>query len=99
MTNKTYPKVGDHLYLSTLSGDFYGDLVRRPYTVVEVNKGIIKVQKCQLIFNGPRYYNTMADDIKEDKNGKIEELTWKGRDRDYPQYAFFGEWDYYPYLN
>ena len=72
MTNKTYPKVGDHLYLSTLSGDFYGDLVRRPYTVVEVNKGIVKVQKCQLIFNGPRYYNTMADDIKEDKNGKID---------------------------
>ena len=89
MISKTYPKVGDHLYLSTLSGDDYGDLVRRPYTVVEVTKGIVKVQECLLIFNGPTHFNTMADDIREDKNGRIEELTWhpkrgmwgtKGRD-------------------
>ena len=109
LKEKTYPKVGDKLYLRQFTGNDYVDMVKRPYTVVEVNKTTIKVQECNLIFNGPRYYDTLPDDIVEDKNGRIEELTWhpkrmmwgtKGREVDYPQFAIFTkDYEFQPYLN
>lgn len=55
-----------------------------------------------------QFYDTIPESIEEDKNGRIEELTWhsrkgmwgtKGRDRDYPEYAIFGKWEYQAYLN
>lgn len=54
------------------------------------------------------FYNTVAESIEEDPNGRIEELTWhshrkmwgtKGRDSDYPEYAIFGRWEHQPYLD
>ena len=109
LKEKTYPKVGDKLYLRQFTGNYYVDMVKRPYTVVEVNKTTIKVQECDLIFNGPRYFDTLPDKIVEDKNGRIEELTWhpkrmmwgtKGREADYPQYAIFTkEYEFQPYLD
>ena len=49
MAEKTYPKVGDRLYLRQFTGSYYIDMVKRPYTVVEVTKSIVKVQECNLI--------------------------------------------------
>ena len=54
------------------------------------------------------FYDTVAEIIEEDPNGNIEELTWhakrglwgtKGADKDYPEYAFFGKWEHFPYLD
>ena len=109
LKEKTYPKVGDKLYLRQFTGNDYVDMVKRPYTVIGVEKGKVLVQECNLIFNGPRYYDTLPDEIVEDKNGRIEELTWhtkrmmwgtKGREADYPQFAIFTkEYEFQPYLN
>ena len=54
------------------------------------------------------FYDTVAESIEADPNGRTEELTWhpkrgmwgtKGRDADYPEYAIFGEWVHQPYLD
>ena len=54
------------------------------------------------------FYDTVAESIEEDPEGRIQELTWhakrglwgtKGRDEDYPQYAIFGKWEHQPYLD
>ena len=109
MTNiKIYPKVGDKLYLSQHTGNDWVDMVKRPFTVISVANNKITIQECKLIFNGPVYYNTIANAIEEDLEGRVEELTWhkkrnlwgtKGKDSDYPQYAYFGEWRHQPYLD
>ena len=108
MTTKFYPEVGTKLYLSQRTGDYYVDMVKTPYTVIGVVSGKLLVQECQLIFNGPRYYDTLPDEIKEDPNGKVLALSWapkKGcwqidkHKTGYPSIAFFNEWRYFPYLN
>ena len=108
MIEKYYPKVGDHLYLSQKTGNYYVDIVKRPYTVIGVSKSKITIQSAKLIFNGPQYYDTLPDDITEDTEGEILTLSWapkKGRWQNdeyktgYPSIAFFGRWEYFPYLN
>lgn len=108
MGDKIFPKVGDKLYLSQRTGSYMIDMVKHPYTVVGVNSTTVFVQAAKLIFNGPRYYDTIADDIVEDKNGEIKQLFWKpslntwgtrGAHYDYPEYAFFGKWQHQPYLD
>ncbi len=114
MTEKTYPEIGDKLYLSQRTGNSWVDMVKIPYTVVDVTPKIVYVQRCRLIppmnAEGERvfYYDTIAEKIEADDEGWIEELTWhskrgrwgtKGRDSDYPYYAYFGEWRHQPYLN
>lgn len=105
---KTYPVIGDKLYLQQRTGRYYVDLVKRPYTVVRVTPSAVFVQACKLIFNGPRYYDTMPDDIQENKEGEIVKLSWapsKGKwqidkyKTGYPEYAHFGSWEFYPYLD
>lgn len=49
MTEKYYPKVGDQLYLRQFTGNYYIDMVKRPYTVIDVTPTTIKVQECNLI--------------------------------------------------
>lgn len=46
---KTLPKVGDHLYLRQFTGNSYVDMVKEPYTVIEVTPSKVKVQACKLI--------------------------------------------------
>lgn len=56
-----------------------------------------------------RFYDTLAEDIIPDPEGKTEVLTWhgrkklfgtKGNDSDYPEYFFnSGKFEYAPYLN
>lgn len=55
------------------------------------------------------FYDTVAESIEADPNGRIETLTWharkgmwgsKGvRDAEYPEYAIFGKWMHQPYLD
>lgn len=47
--SKTFPKVGDHLYLRQFTGNSYIDMVKDPYTVIEVTPSKVKVQACKLI--------------------------------------------------
>lgn len=109
-----YPEVGEHLYLRQYTGNMWVDEVKRPYTVISVDKvkDIVVVQECELIFNGPRYYDTVADDIRENPAGRTLELRFanakgyrnkwveKGRrTQDYPLTAVFGMWLHEPYLN
>ena len=76
MSEKIFPNVGDHLYLRQRTGNMWVDEVKRPYTVINVTPSKVAVQACELIFNGPRYYDTLPDEIREDKNGEILELVW-----------------------
>ena len=75
MATKFYPEVGTKLYLSQRTGNYYVDMVKTPYTVIGVSSGKVLVQECQLVFNGPRYYDTIADDIKADPNGEVLTLS------------------------
>lgn len=126
LKEKTYPQVGDKLYLRQFTGSYYVDMVKMPYTVIGVTPTKVLVQECNLIapiyhctgnpyydrpdLEGQRvfFYDTVAESIEEDTNGRIKELTWhgrrgmwgtEGRDADYPQYAIFGKWEHQPYLD
>ena len=107
-TEKFYPEAGTKLFLSRSTGDSWVDMVKYPYTVVGQKAGRLLVRECKLVFNGPRYYDTVADEILDDPNGEVIALSWSrkhGRwqfDRyqtGYPQIAHFGRWDHQPYLN
>ena len=103
-------KAGTPLYLYQMTNNCWVNDVRRPYTVVAVSDKEITIQEALCIFNGPRYYDTLADDIVPNPNGRIRVLKqsnakkYKGLWVDklgetYPYIAEFGEYDYYPYLN
>lgn len=105
---KYFPEVGTKLFLSQRTGSYYVDMVRTPYTVVGRRAGKLLVQECELVFNGPRYYDTLADEIKANPNGQILELNWAPKKArwqidkyktGYPSVATFGRWDYQPYLD
>lgn len=107
MNRVIYP-VGTKLFLSQRTGDMCIDMIKTPYTVIgyKNNKLIIQSAKCN--FPEECYFDTMPISMEEDKEGDIIELTYhnrkgrwgtEGRDRDYPYYAFFGSWEYFPYLN
>lgn len=107
-TEKFFPEIGTQLYLHQRTGRYYVDAVKRPYTVIGVKPSVITIQACKLIFNGPRYYDTMPDDIQENPEGEILELHWAPKigkwqidkyKTGYPEYAEFGKWEFYPYLD
>ena len=106
--DKFYPEIGTPLYLSQKTGRYYVDIVKTPYTVIGTNHGKVQIQECKLIFTGPRYYDTLPDDIKPDPNGEILELSWAPKNErwqidkyktGYPSIAYFGEAKYQPYLD
>jgi hypothetical protein len=108
MESNAMPKIGDKLYLRQRTGSYYVDLCKRPYTVKSIiSHDKIEIQECELIFNGPRYYDTLPDEIKADPNGDTMILRWNEKRqawceyplRDYPQFAVFGKWEYQPYLD
>lgn len=47
---KTYPQIGDKLYLRQYTKNYMVDMVKRPYTVVEVTPTKVLVQACKLIY-------------------------------------------------
>lgn len=124
---KYFPNVGDELYLRQFTDNYMVNMVKRPYTVIEVTPKIVKVQSCELIypvfryepsmreyyreFDGKRvcFYDTVAESIKPDPNGRIIELSWHShrgmwgeagkRECEYPMYAVFGKYEHQPYLD
>ena len=105
---KYYPEVGTKLYLSQQTGSYYVDMVKHPYTVIGHRNGRVVIQECKLVFNGPRYFDTLPDEIQQDPNGEVLELSWAPKKErwqvdkyktGYPSIAHFGSWDYQPYLD
>ena len=105
---KVIPEVGTKLYLSQRTGDYWVDMVKRPYTVVGYRGGKLLIQEAKCNFPNPCYYDTLPISIEEDREGEILELRWapkKGRwqidkyHTGYPEIAFFGRWQFQPYLN
>ena len=106
---KVYPKIGEKLYLSQRTGDYYVDMVKTPYTVVGFFMGKVLVQEAECIFPKPRYYDTLPLEIKANPQGNIIALNWSPKHKTwqyntishagYPEYAHFGNWEYFPYLN
>lgn len=61
-------------------------------------------------FDGRRvcFYDTVAESIEPDPEGRVKELTWHpgrgmwgtpGPDSSYPEYAIFGKYEHQPYLD
>ena len=46
---KYLPKIGEGLYLSQRTGNYYVDMVKRPYTVIGVTSTTITIQRAKLI--------------------------------------------------
>ena len=66
---KYIPKVGEHLYLRQRTGDYYNDLVKNPYTVIEVKGNKVVIQACKL--TPPVYhYNGNPALGREDLDGQ-----------------------------
>lgn len=108
VNDKYYPEVGTPLYLYQRTGNMWVDDVKRPATVIAVSKTHVTVQRAKCIFNGIRYYDTLADDIVPDPQGEVMELSWAPKKKKwqidkyksgYPEYACFGKYEYAPYLN
>lgn len=101
------PKVGDHLYTWTPCTSYYVAMVKDPWTVISVKGKTCIIQEAEPIFYGPRYYDTLADDIVENPLGRTMTLRWSEKkqrwqespNNGYPRVAVFGEWKYYPYLD
>ena len=45
---KVMPKVGDKCYLRQFTGSYYVDMVKDPYTVIEVTPTRVLVQECKM---------------------------------------------------
>ena len=105
--SKHIPTVGEHLYTYTPSSYYYVQAVRDPWTVVSVKGDTVIIREAEPIFYGPRYFNTMADDIRDNPSGKLLKLRWNEKKQrwqespagSYPRVAVFGEWAYFPYLD
>lgn len=100
-------EVGTKLYLRQYTGNYWIDMVKDPYTVIEAKGNYLIVQECELVFAGPRYYDTVADYIMENPNGRTVKLRWSEKKMrwqetpagSYPRVAVFGSWRHQPYLN
>lgn len=101
------PTTGEKLSLYTPCSNYWISMVRNPYTVECVKGNTCIVRAAKLIFNGARYYCTVADDIVDDPDGKVVTLRWSEKKQrwqespagSYPRVAIFGEWVHQPYLN
>ena len=104
---KHIPQPGEHLYTYTPCNSYWISMVRDPYTVESVKGNVCVIREAKLIFNGPRYYDTLADDIVDDPNGRKMTLRWSEKKQrwqespanGYPRVAVFGCWDFQPYLD
>lgn len=67
---KTYPKVGEELFLRKFTGRYYIDMVKRPYTVIGVRDDMITVQECKLIYPMFEYDPEKMSDYYEKFDGK-----------------------------
>ena len=49
-TTKTLPNIGDQLYLRQFTGSYYIDMVKRPYTVIDVTPTKVIIQAAKLVY-------------------------------------------------
>ena len=99
---KWYPPIGTKC---TISRPFGGS--ETPCTVVGIDKGRVVVRMCRLEFDGPRYYDTIADRIVPALPGETAEiaLTWRPKYGEWQEpgkyggYVIFGRWSHQPYLD
>lgn len=97
---KWFPPIGTKVTISRLTGS------ETPYTVVGYSGGKLRIRRARLVFDGPHYYDSVADRIEEGLPGDPEdELVWKpkskrwgGKGR-YGGYPIFGRWSHEPYLD
>ena len=68
--SKHIPTVGEHLYMESVLGS------RIPYTVEDVKGNVATIRQARCIFNGARYFNTLADDIVDDPYGAHMRVRW-----------------------
>lgn len=95
-----YPPIGTKLTLRMPSG------AAIPFTVVGKGGGKLRIRRARLIFDGIRYYDTIADRIEEGLPGDPEEELvwhpklgdWHGKGK-YGGYPAFGYWEHQPYLD
>lgn len=97
---KWYPPIGTRLTLCYFTGS------ETPYTVVGVRAGKLAIRRCELVFHGPRYPDTLPDEIREGAPNKgEEELVWRPKSGDwhgkgrYGGWVRWGRWSYQPYLD
>jgi len=99
---KFWPPEGTKLTICRIYGG-----TETPYTVIGRKGQFLVVRRCQLVFNGPRYYDTIADGFLPGRPGVEEEieLAWKTKGAcwhekgKYGGYAEFGRWGHQPYLD
>ena len=97
---KHIPVVGEKVTLVHYCGS------ETPYTVVSVNKTGTKcvIRECGLYFSGPRYFDTKADYIYDDLNGRLKNLfankwgSWSVS-KDKYSYVSWGHWNHEPYTD
>ena len=97
---KRYPPIGTKLTLCYFTGS------ETPYTVVGVKAGKLVIRRCELIFHGLRYFDTLPDEIREGAPGRDEEeLVWRSKSGDwhgkgrYGGWVHWGRWSYQPYTD
>lgn len=97
---KWYPPIGTKLTLSYPTGS------ERPYTVVGVRAGKIVIRRCELIFEGARYFCSLPDEIREGgPDEPEEELVWRPKKGDwhgkgsYGGWVDWGYWNFQPYTD
>lgn len=97
---KWYPPVGTKVTIVRATGS------ETPYTVVGTESGRLRIRECRLEFDGPRYFDTVADRITEGLPGDREkELVWKPKSESWGEkgaaysYIRFGKWRHQPYTD
>lgn len=73
------------------------------------SKGIPGMDRPDLEGKRVFFYDTIAEEIQPNPDGRVETLSWHGRrgmwgtagrkDSEYPEYAVFGKYEHFPYLN
>ncbi|MBQ1789867.1 MAG: methyltransferase domain-containing protein [Oscillospiraceae bacterium] len=97
---KFWPPVGTKATICRIYGG-----TETPVTVIGRKGQFLLVRDCLLHFDGPRYYDTVADRISEGREGieQTRELSWKKtgwhEKGKYGGYVDFGRWVHQPNLD
>lgn len=97
---KKYPKLGEKL---TLVNSYSGS--ETPYVVEMIINGKVIIREAVLVFHGPRYFDTVADEIVDAPGGNTEELTWSPKycewrvKGSHSYYVKWGVWKHVPFCD
>lgn len=61
---------GQELYLRQFTGSYYIDIVKRPYTVIQINRDSILVQRAKLIYPIFKYNSETMDEYYKQFDGE-----------------------------